>query len=150
MTVAGEEPSKKAMVVFLIAGRMPICDSPSSGSKRLGPRIFVGILLPFIHLLLESFRLFLVGEGQASHAVFKLEGVEEGSVLVVLEGIIDLLVPDYTAVRRLQHVSEVLGFHRETHTDMSTSLIQSVLPTKSLARTAAPCSPVYVHRDGFG
>jgi hypothetical protein len=29
--------------------------------------------------------------------------------LVVLEGIVDLLVPDYTPIRRLQHVSEVLG-----------------------------------------
>jgi hypothetical protein len=62
MAVAGEEPSKKAMVMFLIAGRMPVCDSASSSAERLGPRIFVSILLPVIHLLLERFRLFLVGE----------------------------------------------------------------------------------------
>ena len=33
---------------------------------------------------------------------------------------------------------------------MSTILIQYVLPTRSFAKTTAPCKPVYVHFERFG
>lgn len=61
---------------------------------------FTSILLPFVHLLLELPRLFLVHEGQRGHTLLELEGVEKGSVLVVLEWIVDLLIPYHAAVSR--------------------------------------------------
>lgn len=54
---------------------------------------FVSDLLPLIDLLLELLGLLVVDEGKAGQAVFQLKGVKEDPVLVVLEGIIDLLIP---------------------------------------------------------
>lgn len=60
------------------------------------------ILLAFIHLLLELLCFLFICKRQTSQTVLELEGVEEGTVLVVLEGVIDFLVPDDTAVRGLE------------------------------------------------
>lgn len=123
----------------------------SSSAKGLAPRVLVGILLALIDLFLELLCFFLVCKGQAGHAFFQLKGVEEGPVLVVLEGVVDLLVPDDTAIGGLglgrDVVSEGVDWVQDVlieHTDTSTSLIQNVFPTKSLASTTAPCRPVYV------
>ena len=62
--------------------------------------ILVRILLPLVHLLLKLFRLLLIRKAQPEHAFFTLEAEEEDTILVVLEGIVDLLVPDHTAVGR--------------------------------------------------
>lgn len=55
-----------------------------------------------MHLFDECFSLLLVGEGERGRTVLELECVEESTVLVVWEIIIDLLVPDYALSRRLQ------------------------------------------------
>ena len=51
------------------------------------------ILLPLVHLLLELLRLLLVREAQPEHTLLALEAEEEDAVLVVGEGVVDLLVP---------------------------------------------------------
>ena len=59
------------------------------------------ILLPLVHLLLELLGLFLVHKRQTSHALLQLETVKEGPVLVVGEGVVDLLIPEDSSVRWL-------------------------------------------------
>jgi len=66
-------------------------------SKRLSPRRLTRVLLPLVHLLLELPRLLLVHETQPEQALLPLEAVEERSILVVLEGIVDLLIPQHAA-----------------------------------------------------
>ena len=61
--------------------------------KRLTPRILVRILLALIHHLLELLRFLLFGKAQPKHALLALEAEEEDAVLVVLEGVVDFLVP---------------------------------------------------------
>lgn len=112
--------------------------------SRLG--LLAGVLLPLIHLLLELLGLLLVDEGEAGETFFQLEGVEEGAVLIVGEGVVDFLVPDDASIGRLERcllVADRSGVSLTvTLTETSTSLIQRVLPTRSLANTAAPCKPV--------
>jgi hypothetical protein len=64
-----------------------------SARKRLIPRILVRILLPLVHLLLELLRFLLVCKTQPKHALLALEAEEEDAVLVVLEGVVEFLVP---------------------------------------------------------
>lgn len=106
--------------------------------------VLVGVLLAVVNLLLERLGLLLVGEREGCLAGLELEGVEEDTVLVVGEGVVELLVPDDAAVGGLQYISTGHGRQVRTRTEMSTNLIQRVLPTRSLASTAAPCRPVYV------
>jgi hypothetical protein len=107
------------------------------------------ILLSIIHLLLKLLGFLLIDKRECGEAFFKLERMEEGSVLVVGKSIVDFLVPYHTSVGRLNpgasacaHGSHCVVFVR---TEMSTSLIQKVFPTVSFDNTAAPCRPVYVH-----
>ena len=67
-------------------------------SKRLSPRRLTRVLLPLVHLLLELPRLFLIHEAQPKQALLPLKAVEECPILVVLEGIVDLLIPQHAAV----------------------------------------------------
>lgn len=69
----------------------------ASGGKWGLSGLFAGILLPLLELFNEGFGLFLVGEGEASGAVFELERMEKCTVLVVMEIIVDFLVPDDTS-----------------------------------------------------
>ena len=135
---------------------LPVCDRPTAScgqAKRLVPRVLVRVLLAVVHLLLERLGLFLVRKGQPGLAFFQLKRVEEDAVLVVREGVVDLLVPDDAAVGGLQVSADACACEDrgiQELTDMSTSLIQKVLPTKSFASTAAPCRPVYVQLFLFG
>ena len=74
--------------------------TPSSRGKWLCFCLLACVLFAFIHFLLELPCLFLVDEGQAGHTLFELEGMEEGSVLVVLESVIYFLIPDNASVCR--------------------------------------------------
>ena len=62
--------------------------------ERRRSSLFAGILFPLINLLFELLRLFLVDEREPRQAFLELERMEERSVLVVIEWIVDLLVPD--------------------------------------------------------
>ena len=127
--------------------RLAVCDRSAASccsAEGLVLGVLVGVLFAVVDLLLERLRFLLVGEREAGPAVLQLEGVEEDAILVVGEGVVYLLVPDDATVGRLQAVSMPLGRSVRTLTDMSTSLIQKVLPTRSFASTAAPCRPVYV------
>ena len=57
--------------------------------------------LSIVHLLLELLRLLLVHERQANQTVLDLEGMKEGSVLVVVPILKYLLIPYYTSCGRL-------------------------------------------------
>jgi hypothetical protein len=88
-------------------------------AERLVLGVLVGVLFAVVELLLERLGLLLVGEGQAGQTVLELKRVEEDAVLVVGEGVVDLLVPDDTAtmgryVHHLQPESvadQVVGQH---------------------------------------
>ena len=54
----------------------------------------MGVLLAIVELLLKCPGLLLIGKGQAGQTVLELKGVEEDAVLVVGEGVVDLLVPN--------------------------------------------------------
>jgi hypothetical protein len=81
--------------------------SPAAHRRAEGlvPSVLVGVLLAVVHLLLERLGLLLVGEGEPREAVLKLKGMEEDAVLVVGEGVVDLLVPDDAATGRLLLIS---------------------------------------------
>jgi hypothetical protein len=63
------------------------------------------ILLSLIHFLLELFGLLFVDEAQTSQAFFEFEGMKKGSVLVIVPGIEDLLVPDNSSIGRLNRLA---------------------------------------------
>ena len=87
-------------VVFVRATRDIDLSSSNRRSERLCLCLLTGILLALIHFLLELPCFFLVDKGQAGHALLELEGMEKGAILVILEGVIDFLVPDDTSVGR--------------------------------------------------
>lgn len=97
MPVATKEVSHST-VVFMRASRHIDLTSSGTGSKGLCFGLLACILFPLIHLFLECPRLFLVYERQASHTLFQLEGMEKGAILVVLESVIDFLVPDHASI----------------------------------------------------
>lgn len=53
------------------------------------------MFLALMHLLDKRLGLLLVDKGQAGGTGFELECMKEGSVLVVSEFVIDLLIPDH-------------------------------------------------------
>ncbi len=63
--------------------------------------LFTCILLPLVHLLFELLRLFLADEREAGEAFLEFEGVEKGAILVIIEGVIDFLIPYHTTIRAL-------------------------------------------------
>ena len=109
------------------------------------------ILLTLVHLLLEFLGLLVVCKRKPCHGSIDLEAVEEDSILIVLESIIYLLIPYYASIARLDYINLISGERQDFEpTDKSTSFIQYVFPTKSLARTAAPCRPVKTHLCRLG
>lgn len=117
MTMSGQETTNAEPAVMLM---LPSSSSATSrrsssaiarlrcASEWLVPGVLVSVLLPIIHLLLELLRLLLVREREPCHAILKLEGVEEGAVLVVRKGVVDLLVPDHAAAGWLYSVSRLV------------------------------------------
>lgn len=63
-----------------------------------------GVLLAIVHFLLELLRLLFVDKAQRGQAIFQVEGVEEGTVLVIAPCVEDLLIPEDTATRRLERL----------------------------------------------
>lgn len=101
---------------------MLLCAKPSlcrATGKRLALSGLVGILLALINLLLELLRFFFVCKTQTCHAVLQFEAVEEGSVLVVLERVVDLLIPEDAAVgrRNIHQLNEVSVAHEVVRQD---------------------------------
>ena len=91
-----EEPSQQAMAVAAAAALAVGCRraAPCGCAERFVLCVLVGVLFAVVELLLERLGLLLVGKRQAGEAVLELKGVEEDAVLVVGEGVIDLLVPN--------------------------------------------------------
>lgn len=92
-------PSENAAQQAVLVMTAPCARSYPSKWCRFGR--LARVLFPVVHLFLELLGLLLVCEAQASHAVFYLEGVEEGSVLVVAPRVEYLLVPDDPSHGRL-------------------------------------------------
>lgn len=129
--------------------RWPTCE-------WFGLRGFVRVLLTLVDLLLELLRLFLVCKTQPSHAVLQFKAVEKGSILVVLESVVDLLVPDDATVGRrdIYQLDEVGIAHEVVCQDCST-LQASVYPSTSVRRVRnvqlGDCDGVdLVGRFGYG
>lgn len=76
--------------------------------KRSSLGALAGMLLPLVHFLLELFRLLFVHKREARHALLQFEGVKEGTVLIVVEGIVDLLIPYHTSIGGLVECQRVL------------------------------------------
>ena len=64
------------------------------GAEGLRFCSLAGTLLSLIHLLFELLCLLLVHKREACQTLFELERVKEGPVLVILESIVDLLIPN--------------------------------------------------------
>lgn len=87
------------MVLFAtISNSMAIGAALSTSAECLASSVFVRVLLSRVHLVLELPSLFLVRKGESSQAVFEFERMEEGTILIVLKGVIYLLVPYHTSV----------------------------------------------------
>lgn len=74
-----------------------MCDmgrEPTSRAAALG----LCVLVACLDFLVEAGRFLFIGKREAGHALLELECVEEGSVMVVPEAFIELLVPDYALV----------------------------------------------------
>lgn len=80
----------------------PVAHLTRDIAKWLGASVLVCALLTLVHLLLELARLFVVGEREARHTVLQLKAVEEDTVLIVLKGVVDFLIPDNTPVCTLE------------------------------------------------
>lgn len=89
-----------AAVMFMTAPWHIDLTACRARSERLCFCLLACVLFPLVHFLLERPRLFLVDERQASHTLFQLERVEKGAILVVLERVVDLLVPYHPSVSR--------------------------------------------------
>lgn len=102
VSVAGQEIAKSTETAMTFRAVDCRCCSDGStnsiGSKWLGPYVFACILLPLVHFLFELLSLPLVRERQACQAFFEFERMEEGSILVVSERIIDFLVPYHASI----------------------------------------------------
>lgn len=96
MTLPTTSPTTTTNLLILLP--LPIRRLLRPARKRPRPRILMRILLPLIHFLLELLRLLFIRKAQARHTVLQLKTMEEGPVLVVLESIVDFLVPDDAAV----------------------------------------------------
>jgi hypothetical protein len=71
----------------------------SSGPDAIRPEwsslcTLAGILLSVIHSFFKLFCFLLIHERQARKAVLELERVEERSILVVCESLVNFLIPD--------------------------------------------------------
>lgn len=142
-----EQPSQQAMLMGWLGTSTEGCRLCSSAC----------ILLSLIHFLLELFGLLFVDEAQTSQAFFEFEGMKEGSVLVIVPRVENLLVPDNSSIGRLSKLASggqmwwtAFKILDRGHTEISTILIQYVFPTRSLTSATAPCSPVYVHFERLG
>ena len=92
------------------AMRFSIKDAPGrqlrpSTLERCGFGVLARIFFSVIHFLLEFLGLLLIGERKPCKAFFKLKRVKECSVLVVIEGVVDLLIPQYSSICTLGKVS---------------------------------------------
>jgi hypothetical protein len=77
--------------LLLLLSAIPRLRRPAR--ERFTPRVLVRILLALVRLLLKLLRLLLVCKAQPEHALLALEAEEEDTVLVVLEGVVDFLIP---------------------------------------------------------
>lgn len=84
----------KTEETMLVGGLAVAAEGGSFGSPAR-------VLLSVLHLLEEEGSLFLVDKRKAGEAVFDLEAMKEGAILVVGPCVEDLLVPNYSPVRRL-------------------------------------------------
>ena len=88
-----EDASKPAETTMAF----PICYRCQALATRLRKgsrfRLAASVPFPFLNLLHEVLGFFFIGKGQAGKTFFKLEGVEEGPILIVGEAIVDFLVP---------------------------------------------------------
>lgn len=135
--MSSKQTSKKTVVLVVV------CLGCASERSLAGS--LAGVLFPVVHLLEELLGLLLIHEGQAGQAFLELKGVEEDAVLVVIPSVEDLLVPNHPPVSGLSDVSQILSTRVIIFvalTEISTILIQYVLPTRSFARTTAPWRPV--------
>jgi hypothetical protein len=108
-----------------------------STRERLALGRLVRILFPLIDLLLELLCLFLIRKAQASQTVLQLERVEERPVLVVLERVVDFLVPEDATVggRDVHELDEVGVTHKIIGEDCS-ALESSVDPSTPFRRVS--------------
>lgn len=138
---AAQEAVAMAMAAALLVGCGYTTANGCAEGLALG--VLVGVLFAVVELLLECAGFLLVGKRQTSQTVLEFKCVEEYAVLVVREGVVDLLVPnDASGLRLPVSVCGFLWRDCLERTDMSTILSQKVFPTRSLASTTAPCSPV--------
>jgi len=106
-----------------------------STRERLTLGCLVRVLLPLIDLLLELLRLFLIRKAQPGQTVLQLEGVEECPILVVLERVVDFLIPEDATVggRDVHELDEVGVTHKIIGEDCS-ALKPGVDPSASFCR----------------
>ena len=144
-----ENSAQEAVTMAMTSALFVGCSYTAANccAKGLALGVLVCILFTVVELLLERPGFLLVGKRQTSQTILEFKGMEEYTVLVVREGVVDLLIPYYTSGLRLPvSVCDFSWRDLLERTDMSTILSQKVFPTRSLASTTAPCSPVYVHR----
>jgi len=100
-----KQPTQQALFLPASTNRLrllslsipPRLRRPTGKGLTLG--ILMRILLPLLHLLPKLLRLLLIREAESKQRILPLEGVEERPVLVILEGIVDLLIPDHASIR---------------------------------------------------
>lgn len=145
MPVSTEQPSKSPVSLAstgdTLCGRRAVPCLLRAHGEGLPFGAFTSALLPFIDLLLELLRFLLVREAQAKETFFAFERVEEGAILVILEGIVDLLVPDDSATgSRDVNQLEPEGIPDKIVGDHHRALQASVCPSRLSGQTnIEPC-----------
>ena len=99
------------MVMLLRSMGLESIGLPRSQGKGFVPGVLITLALSLIHLLLKFPGLLLVRERQPNETVFKFKGMKECTVLVVREGVKDLLVPYNATAGGLTKMSVNTKFH---------------------------------------
>jgi hypothetical protein len=66
-------------------------------TERRRFRTLISVLFSLVYLLLESFCLFLVHKAEACQAILQLKRMKERAILIIVERVVDLLVPQHAA-----------------------------------------------------
>ena len=123
-----------------------MCSLRWSTRERLTLGRLVRILLPLIDLLLELLCLLLICKAQASQTVLQLKGVEKRPVLVVLERVVDFLIPeDATVGGRDVHELDEVGVTNKIIGEDRSTLESSVYPSAPFCRV---CDVEFGNRNG--
>ena len=106
MSLTSKQATKPEPTVWFSVRHVGSYWLTSRALERCSLGFFACVFLPVIDLFLELLGFFLTGERKTGKAILQFKRMKESSVLIIVEWVIDLLVPDYPTIGSLYHSSE--------------------------------------------